>query len=427
MTGKELLDGSGFIDEKYLREAESFGSNNLDQNKGRRRKNRFFAVFGSAAAVLVAVSLLSAGIFRGVNAGKASGNGATPASAVCDTESTDALNIQSNLIDADKNSGNGSAENSGFGIAERIDGGKDSVSKEDTRNILIIGADERGYQSGEDGYRSDTIVLCSINPADRKIRLASLSRDMLLLKYGTEDQYEKAQSLTYSEFGGSPELMLSTINLNFDLNITDIIIVNWAAAALAVNALGGLELNIPQEEIDNASITGLLTSVVEDSHIGTSGQFTEGGLQWCDGPKVVAYCRNRYIEGNDAGRQARLFEVLDSLLKSAQYMNLKGLSSLVQICFENIRTNLSIEELTELALIIAGCTIEKTGSFPAAAEMVPELKLMHMRDSLIAKNLSDEVVNLHALLFGTEHNPSEQVREISDNLAYLLKNSSEQK
>lgn len=285
-------------------------------------------------------------------------------------------------------------------------------------NILIMGVDARLGQSLSGGdFRSDVIIICSINVATKDIKLASIYRDTLLLKYGT-DTYDKANEMVFAAKGGSPSVMLSTINLNLDMNISDLIIVNWAAVALAVNELGGLWLNITQEEIDRHIITGYLTSVVDETGIATvGGQFTAGGLQWCDGPKVVAYCRNRTTTGSDFARTDRQREVIQLLLEQAKQAPLNALFNVVRICFSNIYTTLSLDEMFSLAVDVASYKIVGTTAFPENNVAVKALGTV--RDPVVARNLYDNVKSLHAYLFGYDYTPSDNVRIISDNISYL--------
>ena len=286
-------------------------------------------------------------------------------------------------------------------------------------NILIMGVDAKLGQSLSEGdFRSDVIMICSINVATKQVKLASVYRDTILLKYGSDQTYDKANEMIFGPNGGSPSIMLSTINLNLDLNITDLIVVNWAAVALAVNVLGGLELNITQEEIDRHIITGYLTEVVEETGIGTAGgQFTQGGLQWCDGPKVVAYCRNRRTTGSDFARTDRQREVLQLMLEKAKDAPLTTLFNLVRVVFSNIFTTLSLDEMFNLAADVGDYAIVGTYGFPESNAAIPSLG--KIADPVIATNLYNNVKALHAFLFGYDYTPSENVRIISDNISYL--------
>ena len=285
-------------------------------------------------------------------------------------------------------------------------------------NILILGVDATSGQPLSKGnYHGDVIIICSINVETKQIKLASVFRDTVVLQYGSDNRYDKATEMMFSDFGGGPLTMLSTINLNLDLNISDIVVVNWAAVALAVNELGGLYLTITEEEFNQAVIQGYLTSVVAETGIGST-QFTEPGYQWCDGPKVVAYCRNRYTTGNDYGRTSRQREVISLLLEQAKHAPVTNLINAVRICFSNIYTSLSIGDMMDLALDVGDYTVVDSYGFP---ESRVALKSMGgVMDPVIATSMASNVKALHTFLFGdTYYEPSQNVKTISDNISYL--------
>ena len=292
-------------------------------------------------------------------------------------------------------------------------------------NILILGVDATYDQPLEKGgdYRADVIMVCSINAQTKNVKLASVYRDTIMRMY-SKDKYVKVNDGVFSGFGGSVTEMISMINLNLDLNIKDVVVVNWAAVALAVNAMGGLELEITQEEIDRHIITGYLTDVVNATGIATNGQFVTAGLQWCDGPKVVAYCRNRRTTGSDFGRAGRQREVITKLLDKAKAADLGTLMEVVNIVFNNMYTTLSIEELFALAADVKSYTIGETMGFPQTnitPEYAGSLSTTYgIKDMVLATDLTSNVKALHTFLFGADgYQPSQDVQVISDNIKYL--------
>ncbi len=292
-------------------------------------------------------------------------------------------------------------------------------------NILVLGVDARMNQSlGESGdYRADVIIVCSINVQTKNVKMVSIYRDTVMRMYSLDD-YVKVNDGLCTAYNGSITEMMSMINLNLDLNIKDVVLVNWAAVALAVNELGGLELEISQEEVDRAIITGYLTEVVEETGIATNGQFVSGGLQWCDGPKVVAYCRNRRTTGSDFARTGRQREVITKMLDKAKQADLGTLLKVVNIVFNNMYTTLSLEELVALAADVKSYTIGETMGFPEinttpkyAGRLSSEYGIV---DPVLPNDLASNVKSLHSFLFGEDgYQPSPDVSTISYNIKAL--------
>ena len=105
------------------------------------------------------------------------------------------------------------------------------MKEEGVTNILLIGNDSR--ENGEDG-RSDAMILLSISNKTKKIYMTSLLRDMYVEIPGYKDNRLNA---AYS-YGGA-ELLMETIEQNFDIHISRYVLVNFEAFANLVDAVGG--------------------------------------------------------------------------------------------------------------------------------------------------------------------------------------------
>lgn len=289
-------------------------------------------------------------------------------------------------------------------------------------NILLLGFDAYANQSMSNGdYRADVIMICSINAATKEVKLASIYRDTVVYNpNSTAYPYIKINDGVFAAKDGSVEAMINTINLNFDLNIQDVVAVNWAAMALVVNQLGGLELEISEEEVSRGIITGYLTEVVESTGIATNGQFTHGGLQWCDGPKVVAYCRNRKTTGSDFSRTGRQREVLEKLLQKATSVDLGTLVSVISVVTGNMYTSLSIEDMMDLARDVRNYSIVGMAGFPesnlSTVSQLGSWPGYGITDPVVPTDLVTNVNQLHEFLFGSAGVRSENVKRISANL-----------
>ena len=124
-----------------------------------------------------------------------------------------------------------------------------------TQVIALVGVDARGVEGSElaESMNSDTIILCCIDHDKQEIRMVSIMRDtwMNMAKY-TDEYYEfdKANS-AYNR--GGPESMLSMLNTNLDLALTDYVTVNFKALADAIDVLGGLDIEMTNAECVHAN------------------------------------------------------------------------------------------------------------------------------------------------------------------------------
>ena len=283
-------------------------------------------------------------------------------------------------------------------------------------NILLAGVDAKGLNS-------DTMIICSININTREIRMASVYRDTLL-KMHSGDVYRKANA----ELGRSDYMhMMSMLNMNLDLRLTDIIMVNWAVLVNFVNAIGGIELNITEGDVEidlaraergekTAIMQGYITEIVNTTGI-YSPQIEHAGTQLCNGVWTLAYCRNRSTVDNDYGRTERQREVIGKVLDRTKELIRNGdygviLSALTEAT-SNIVTSLTPTDILQLAMYVTNFNIGAATGFPFEKK-APGGTFMGETDAVIPVDLAANVVQLHRFLYDDySYTPSDTVNEIS--------------
>ena len=121
------------------------------------------------------------------------------------------------------------------------------VMKGYTTIVILVGLDNRStkLKSGN----SDTMIIASINNDTKKVKLVSVYRDTYL-RIGEDSegngQYSKANA-AYAK--GGAEQFLNMLNTNLDLNVTDFVSVDFQAVAEAVELLGGIDVELKEEEV----------------------------------------------------------------------------------------------------------------------------------------------------------------------------------
>lgn len=115
--------------------------------------------------------------------------------------------------------------------------------------ILIVGADKR---PGESQYRADAIVLAFCDWQSKQIELVSIPRDSYVRLSGQDSKAKINEAYFY----GGVELLQNTIQDTLDVHIDHYLALDFEAFAAVVDALGGVELDVPYdmykpwEEID---------------------------------------------------------------------------------------------------------------------------------------------------------------------------------
>lgn len=216
------------------------------------------------------------------------------------------------------------------------------LKEEGVINILLIGNDSR--VNGEDG-RSDAMILVSISNKTKTIYMTSLLRDIYVEIPGHESNRLNA---AYA-FGG-PELLLETIKLNFDIEVNRYVQVNFQAFANLIDAVGGVDLELTNDEVQLVNAYLNEYNLLENRPIDTDYLPADAsGLLHLNGPQALAYSRNRYI-GSDFGRTERQRKILEAVIRQLPSSVLTNLNDLIEGILPNLTTNISKVECYTLSL-----------------------------------------------------------------------------
>lgn len=287
------------------------------------------------------------------------------------------------------------------GINEDI-GDDTLVTLEGYTNIAIFGLDNRGNGKYDRG-NSDVIMIASINNKTKEVRLVSVYRDTYL-NVGS-GKYNKANS-AYARGGAKAAVQM--LNTNLDLNIKEYMCVDWNAVVEAVDALGGVEIEITEQE--RGMINDLIIEI--DHFVGSqTSQIKKAGVQNLTGAQATAYARIRKTAGNDFKRTSRQRIVLEAMLNKAKQSDLGTLVDICNAVFDDVSTSLDLTEIIGLARHVKEYTIGSTSGFPF--EMTTA-NLAQTNSTVVPIGLEDDVAMLHKYLFDTEdYQPSKTVQVIS--------------
>lgn len=269
-------------------------------------------------------------------------------------------------------------------------------------NIALFGLDNRSNGKYDRG-NSDVIMIASINNKTKEVRLVSVYRDTYL-NVGS-GKYNKANS-AYARGGAKAAVQM--LNTNLDLNIKEYMCVDWAAVVEAVDALGGVEVEITNQEKD--MINHMLIEI--DNTVGThSTHLKNAGVQNLTGAQATAYARIRKTAGNDFKRTSRQRIVLEAMLNKAKQSDIGTLIDICNAVFDDVSTSLDLKEIIGLARHVKDYSIGSTSGFPF--EMTTAT-LAQTNSTVVPIGLEDDVTMLHKYLFDTEdYQPSKTVQVIS--------------
>ena len=206
-------------------------------------------------------------------------------------------------------------------------------------NVLVLGVDTL-----DDGaQRSDTMIIASIDRSG--VKLTSLQRDLRvdIAGHGTE-------KLNAAYAHGGAELAMRTVNETFDMNIMRYVVVDFTSVVQLVDALGGVEIDITEDERVHINKNVRLSGRVFAPLGYTASELTESGENThLDGLQALGYARIRKLD-SDFMRTSRQRTVIRAMLEKIRknLYNPVLLVRFIQTAFNCVETNLSTVELISL-------------------------------------------------------------------------------
>lgn len=263
---------------------------------------------------------------------------------------------------------------------------------EDIISIALLGTDfSKNEKYGNLYGASDSTMILGIDTKNNKLKLLSLMRDLYLdLPDGTGNK----QNLNYTMAYGGPELILKTINYNFNLTVDKFINVSLNTLPTIIDKLDGIELNIKSNELNY--INYYIDNI--DKENGTSTKkVTTAGLQTLNGTQATAYCRVRYTEGGDFKRTERQREVLTTLFEKFKTASITDLATMMNDILPLVSTNLTNTEITSIiskVLSMGAPTIEQS-RFPldGKSEMI-STDMLHL-----TTDMEETTKDIHNFLY----------------------------
>ena len=206
------------------------------------------------------------------------------------------------------------------------------IPPDDQINILLLGSDWRPNS----GYRTDVILLVSINVKRATVNLLSFPRDLWV----TIPDLQEERINTAMGYGGFP-LLKSTMAYNFAIPVDYYMMTNFSGFKNIIDTLGGIEINASKNTEDRCDLSyqhGAWCSVGP-------------GPETLDGELALWYVRSRYTS-NDFDRTRRAQEVLEGLFKKLMSLDaLTHASELYNLFISSVETNLTFDEIVRLAAI----------------------------------------------------------------------------
>lgn len=215
--------------------------------------------------------------------------------------------------------------------------------------ILMLGIDQRCEEDGP--THTDSMMLVTVDPVGLSAGILSLPRDMWVeIPSVGVDRINQANYYgeIYDYPGGGPALAVDTVEAFLGVKIDYFAAVNFDAFVEIVDQIGGIDIVAPEAITDET---------YPDRCYGYDPFQIEAGDQHLDGQTALKYARTRATFGGDVDRAGRQQAVV--LAVRDRVLSLNMLPSLItkapalwQTLQDNVRTDMSLEEAMQLALLV---------------------------------------------------------------------------
>ncbi|MBZ0291608.1 MAG: LCP family protein [Anaerolineae bacterium] len=226
--------------------------------------------------------------------------------------------------------------------------------------VLFMGLDRRPGETGL-AYRTDTMMLVSVDPVTNSIGILSIPRDLYVEVPGYSELQRVNSSMVLGELERpdyGPDLAMQTVQYNLGIRIHDYVVIDFNAFTRFIDAIGGITVDIPYNISD---------PFYPDMNYGYDPFYIRAGLQQLDGTTALKYARTRHGD-NDFQRAQRqqliLYAIRDKVLDAQTLPQLIIQSpSIWSSVSDGIYTGLTLEQIIQLGLYLKDIPFDniKTG------------------------------------------------------------------
>lgn len=222
-------------------------------------------------------------------------------------------------------------------------------------NILLLGRGGEGHTAPD---LTDTIIVASIDPVQKKAALLSIPRDLWVTpedggstkinavyanaKYAAQDDNKNDTEADAAGLKSIEAIVEKTMGIPIHYHV----VVDFAGFEEAINTVGGVDIDVKEENT--------VYEVLYDPTVGKRYVLdVKTGMQHFDGKRALFYSRSRQTSSRgdfDRAERQRLVMVAlkDKILSAGTFANPVKVSGLIDNLGDHIKANLSISELMRI-------------------------------------------------------------------------------
>ena len=273
----------------------------------------------------------------------------------------------------------------------------------DYLNVAIFGVNAKA--AGDKAVDSDAVYVASLNQETKEVKIFSVYGNTLMQHEGKTVKMKEA----YAE--GGAEEAIAVLNETLELNIKDYVTLNFAAMVDLIDTLGGIEIDVTEEEIPH--INGYAQGIAKALGKKTK-DITAAGKQKLDGVQATGYCRIRVTDGGDVKRGSRQMEVINKMLEKLKSSGFEQVDKCMDVVLPNVETNFENGDIISYGADAKKYKITLVPAFPRTIkEQVrqPEkegVQFADFEEIVEGTDIKKDVEDIHKELFPDKTQESEK-------------------
>ncbi len=217
-----------------------------------------------------------------------------------------------------------------------------SASYDEPFYVLLVGSDSRSTDLS--GSRSDTNILCRVDPTQDTVTMISIPRDTMITIPG----YGTCKFNAAYAYGGISGVIDAVYNLT-GIQISHYAEISFTGVVDLVDAMGGVEVDVPLD-IDDDDAWGSISA----------------GTQTLDGEHALIFARSRQYVDGDFTRTSNQRTLVTALVKKVLNLPVSDIPDVIQRCAKCVSTDMSVYDIYSLAV-----QFQNLGELTVYSAMIP--------------------------------------------------------
>lgn len=264
--------------------------------------------------------------------------------------------------------------------------------------MVVAGLDRREGETGL-SYRTDTMMLISLDPTTNRIGVLSIPRDLYIELPGYAEMQRINTPLFFGEVqqtGYGPTLLMQTVQYNLGIRVNDFLLVDFRAFIDFIDLIGGVDVTTTYDINDPD---------YPDLTYGYDPFYLPAGQHHLDGYDTLRFVRTRHGDSDvqRAERQQQIiYAIREKLLQGDALAHLVAQSpALWSSLDDNIYTGLTLQQVIQLGLFARNVPLENIHTGTIGFDYSQQYITPRGEDVLIPDRL--RLPNLMTRVFGADY------------------------